>query len=219
VEPLDLADPGCPPELVRAAAADGPAGTGPRQPELLRFGWASAVLDAHPELHLSWADAIDRAVRRALMRSPRLPPEAAELIVATRRSGMHTLGANPVAPAGLLAGNPGAQRRRAAVEACLPEGLDGASRRPDDPGLAALGSPTVDLVLARSPALDPTTAARLAGRSRPAVDPWVLAVLAARYGARVRAAPGHASRPRLAAAAALEGSAVVQLRHQVSPWS
>lgn len=154
--------------------------------DLLRYGRASAELESRPELHLQWASTGDRAVRRALMRSPQLPPEAAELVVATRRSGMHTLGSNPVAPVELLARNPSARRRRAAVDEVLPDGPDQLLRDPNREELVDLGSGTVDLMLARAPGLEPATAVALAARADPALDPWAAALLVARFGAPVR---------------------------------
>lgn len=167
------------------AATHGPAGFGPR-PDLLRYGWASAVLERHPDLHLAWATTPDRAVRRAVMRSPDLPPIAAEALVAVRHSGMHTLGANPVAPPALLVHNPGARRRRQLVDRALGgDGLAAPVRRPNDPALLTAASATVDLMVTRASRLDLSTARRLAGRSDPRPDPWVLARLGSRFGAPV----------------------------------
>src|SRR5687768_3633597 len=104
----DVASPRCSSEALDHALRTDPARLGPRGDDLLRYGWASAAIDAHPELHRAWAETGDRAVRRALMRSPALPPDVAGLIVATRRSGMHTLGSNPETPIELLADNPSA---------------------------------------------------------------------------------------------------------------
>ena len=181
-DPDDPANPDCGPAVVERAAAQDPARQGPDGDDLLRYGWASAALDAHPELHLPWAGTVDRAVRRALMRSPSLPPEAAELVVATRRSGMHTLGANPAAPLELLARNPSARRRRGAVGEVLPKGLADARRRPNRPTLVELGNGTVDLVLANAPSLSRRTAVSLAERWDPLLDPWSAAVLVERFG-------------------------------------
>jgi len=171
--------------------------------DLLRYGEASATLEADPSLHEAWATSTDRAVRRAVLRSPAITAEVAGLVLATRRSGMHTLGANPAAPADLLDANPGAQRRRAAVDALLPDGLAAARRRPNRPDLVALGSPTVDLVLARAPSLDEPTAVALAARTDPPADPWVLAVLASRFGDPVRDALAGAAPARRRAVARL----------------
>jgi len=182
VDPDDPASPACRGAALARAAAEDPARQGPEGDELLRFGWASAALDAHPKLHLPWAGTADRAVRRALMRSPSLPREAAELVVATRRSGMHTLGANPAAPLELLERNPSARRRRDAVAEVLPKGLADARRRPNRPTLVELGNATVDLVLAHSPSLRHPTAVALAERRDPALDPWTAAVLVERFG-------------------------------------
>lgn len=182
VDPDDPANPDCARVVVERAAALDPARQGPEGDDLLRYGWASAALDAHPELHLPWAGTADRAVRRALMRSPSLPREAAELVVATRRSGMHTLGANPAAPSDLLERNPSARRRRAAVDEELPKGLDDARGRPNRPTLVELGNGTVDLVLAHAPSLRRGTAVSLAERRDPVLDPWSAAVLVERFG-------------------------------------
>jgi hypothetical protein len=204
VDPDDPANPDCDAAtLARAEDAD-PARLGPDGSELLRYGWASAALDAHPELHLPWAGTGDRAVRRAVMRSPSLPSEAAELVVATRRSGMHTLGANPVAPVELLERNPSARRRRAAVLELLPGGLDEARRNPDRPELVELGNGTVDLVLAHAPELSPEVARLLVARTDPLLDPWSAAVLVERYGAPVwRTWTAHVRGERRRAVAAL----------------
>lgn len=150
--------------------------------ELLRYGETSADLEDDPTLHHALAQSEDRAVRRALMRSPALPPEVAELIVETRRSGMHTLGSNPVAPIELLADNPGARKRRELVTAAAPGGIDEVDEKPDRDRYREVGSPTLDLVIARSAALELDTAVALAGRNHPPVDPWVLALLIARLG-------------------------------------
>lgn len=176
----------------------------PAGDDLLRYGRASAALETDPSRHEAWATTGDRAVRRALMRSPVLPPHVAEAIVENRRSGMHTLGANPVAPIELLASNPGARRRRAAVDEVLPGGLDEARAHPDRDELVALGSGTVDLVLARAEALSEATAVALASRRDPPLDPWAAAVLVERFGQPVRDAfEAHASRSRQAAVRAL----------------
>jgi hypothetical protein len=168
--------------------------------DLLRYGRASAALEADPALHAAWATTSDRAVRRAIMRSPLLTADVAEAVVATRRSGMHTLGANPAAPIELLASNPGARRRRAAVDEVLPGGLDEAAARPNRAALVELGSGTVDLVLARAEGLGEATALALAARTDPPLDPWVAAVLVERYGDPAREAfEAHASRSRRAA--------------------
>ncbi len=216
---LDLGPDVAGPDLDRATA-QGPTGFGPR-PDLLRFGWASAVLERFPRLHLDWATSPDRAVRRAIMRSPDLPPIAAEAVVAARRSGLHTLGGNPVAPAELLHRNPGAQRRRRAVDQALgADGLRGAERRPDRPGLVDVGSATVDLVLARSDRLGLATAQQLVGRTSPRPDPWVLARLAARFGDplwSVVEGSVPADRRRAAAALAEVATAVAAEREASTP--
>lgn len=152
-------------------------------PELLRYGWISAALDLRPSLAWDWADAEDRAVRRAVMRSPELEPATAERVVATRRSGLHTLGSNPRTPIHLIAGRPGAMRRRAALDAAGALDLDVVEEAPNRAELVALGSPTIDLVLARSARLDESTADALATRPHPVVDPWVAARLLHRFGA------------------------------------
>lgn len=172
----------------------------PGRPELLRFGWASAALQFHPQLHHDWADSEDRALRRAVMRSPELPAESAERLVAHRRSGMHTLGANPAAPIELLGSNPSALRRRLAVDEVAPGGVVEIRSHPDRPGLIELGSPSVDLVLATSPALDEHHAETLASRVDPPADPWIAALLIARFGDRIRRlAAAHSSRARTTA--------------------
>jgi hypothetical protein len=186
---------------VERAAAEGPGTYGPRGDDLVRYGWASAVLDHHPELLLPWATATDRAVRRAVMRSPALGPIEASALVATRRTGMHTLGANPATPIDLLRDNPGARRRRAAVDAVLPCGLAAVEDDPNDRRLTDLGSGTVDLAVARAGRLSVETARRLIERDRPPVDPWVLAVLGTRTGEEVWTVAGRAVSPaRLRAA-------------------
>jgi hypothetical protein len=206
-DPGDVANPRCHRRAVASALQSDPARLGPRGSDLLRYAWASAALDAHPELHAAWAGTEDRAVRRALMRSPQLTPEAAELLVETRRSGMHTLGANPAAPVELLERNPGALGRRTRLDRVLTDGLRTVTRDPRA-ALVELGSGTVDLVLARADALTDATARLLASRRQPPVDPWVLAVLVDRFGDGVwRAASGHASRSRLTATAALSSRA------------
>lgn len=153
--------------------------------DLLRFGQASADLDERPERHDEWAETTDRAIRRALMRSPRLTPAVAERIVETRRSGMHTLGSNPLTPDALLDSNPGARRRRERVLDAAPGGLDEVTAHPNRRRYVEAGSPTLDLVLARARGLRPATARALAGRRHPPPDPWVLAILVARFGADV----------------------------------
>lgn len=174
--------------------------------DLRRYGEASADLEADPGLHRAWARATDRAVRRALLRSPALPPEVAATIVGARRSGMHTLGDNPVAPIELLADNPGARRRRDRLDEVLPGGLDDVRADPNRPELVALGSGTVDLVLAHGGTLDEATAVALASRPSPPVDPWSLALLAGRFGELVWDAAGRVhGRARLVAARSLEG--------------
>jgi hypothetical protein len=206
--PDDLSNPAVADHVVAAAADRGPAPFRPAGSDLLRFGWASAVLDAHPQLLLPWAGSDDRTVRRAVMRSPDLTEEAAELVVATRRSGMHTLGANPAAPIELLARNPGAWRRRQAIDEVVPGGLAEVAASPDRPALVDLGSPTVDLAVARAAALDEAQALRLAARADPPIDPWVAAVLVERFGAPVwEALRTHAASGRLAAVAALSSRA------------
>jgi hypothetical protein len=155
--------------------------------ELRRYGEASAELEDEPELHHEWAGSEDRAIRRALMRSPALPPEAAERIVETRRSGMHTMGSNPTVPIELLADNPGARRRRERVTEAAPGGPDEVSTHPNRLRYVQVGSPTLDLVLARSDSLTLQTAVALAGREDPPADPWVLAILIARFGEPVEA--------------------------------
>ena len=196
--------PDAPGDEVERAADEGPSAFGPRGDDLLRYGWASAVLEHHPELHLPWATSGDRAVRRAVMRSPALRPHEAAALVGSRRTGMHTLGANPAAPIELLDDNPGAQRRRAAIERVVPGGLADVRRDPDDPRLAGLDSGTIDLVVARAPDLRPETATRLAERTTPPVDPWVLAVLGARCdGPLWRVVQRAVSPARLRAARAL----------------
>jgi hypothetical protein len=142
--------------------------------DLRRYAEASAALERDPSLHEAWARSPDRAVRRALMRSPALAADVAATIVGVRRTGMHTLGSNPVAPAVLLEGNPGAQRRRAAVDALLPGGLADVERDPNRLELVELRSPTVDLVLAHAAGLDERTAAALLERG---VDPYVRSLL------------------------------------------
>ena len=77
---------------------------------------------------------------------------------------MHTLGANPAAPIELLGSNPSALRRRLAVDEVAPGGVVEIRSHPDRPGLIELGSPSVDLVLATSPALDEHHAETLASR-------------------------------------------------------
>ena len=203
-DPDDPSNPDCDPAALERARGTDPARLGPEGPELLRYGWASAALDAHPELHLAWAGTADRAVRRALMRSPELPPEAAELVVATRRSGMHTLGANPVAPPELLERNPSARRRRETVDELLRSGLAASVRDPNRQELIELGSGTVDLALAHARGLSAASAERLAARSDPVLDPWAMAVLVERFGEAVWAAhAAHASAVRRRAVAAL----------------
>ncbi len=155
-------------------------------PDLLRYGWASAAIAARPDLLLEWAGHPDTAIRRAVMSSPRLSPEAAELVVATRRSGLHTLGSNPLTPIELIEDRPGAMRRRRAVEAAGADDLDGVADDPNHERYVELGSPTVDLVLARSTRLDEHTAHALVGRSAPTVDPWVAAVLWSQFGDPLR---------------------------------
>lgn len=147
---------------------------------LARYGWASARLDLEPGLLHDWADHEDRSIRRAVMRSPDLDPESAELLVATRRSGMHTLGMNPSVPVALLSSNPGARRRRSRLLRSVPGGLDDVQRHPGGPGQVAAGSPTVDLALARHPDLPPAAAFELLERSSPPADPWVGSLLAVR---------------------------------------
>lgn len=126
-------------------------------------------------------------MRRALMRSPALPDEVAERIVETRRSGMHTLGSNPAAPAELLADNPGARRRRERIARAAPGGLEEIAEHPNRSRYVELGSPTVDLVLAHAEGLRADTAEALATRDDPWADPWVLAILVARFGERLSA--------------------------------
>lgn len=155
-------------------------------PDLLRYGWASAALEARPALLLEWAGHVDTAIRRAVMRSPRLSPEAAELVIATRRSGLHTLGSNPRTPIELIEDRPGAMRRRRDIEGAGADDLDRVAADPNHERYVALGSPTVDLVLARSAQLDERTATALVRRASPAVDPWVAAVLWSRFGEEVR---------------------------------
>lgn len=164
--------------------------TTPPAPGLHRYGWASARLDLEPELLMVWAATEDRDLRRAVMRSPELERAAAELVVATRRSGMHTLGMNPAAPVDLLRSNPGARRRRARLLELVPGGLDEVRATPGTPHQIAAGSPTVDLVLARHRSLPSGAAEALLGRSDPPVDPWVAAQLVA----RVRGGAGGAPR-------------------------
>lgn len=154
---------------------DTPPSTG-----LTRYGWASARLDLEPGLLHHWADHEDRSIRRAVMRSPELDPESAELLVATRRSGMHTMGLNPVAPLELLGSNPGARRRRRRLLQAVPGGLDDVQHDPGGPGQVAAGSPTLDLALARHPDLPAAAAFDLLERATPPVDPWVGALLAVR---------------------------------------
>ena len=212
-DPEDPANPNCEEAALARARSEDPARQGPDGPELLRYGWASAALDAHPELHLPWAGTAERAVRRALMRSPALPPEAAELVVATRRSGMHTMGSNPAAPLELLERNPSARRRRAAVDELLPGGLDEARRHPNRAELVELGNGTVDLVLAHAPGLERSSARALASRRDPVLDPWSAAVLVERFGdpvwdaltARVRGARRRAVTALSVRAAELAG--------------
>lgn len=157
-------------------------------PDLLRFGWASAALDAEPELLLTWAGHPDASIRRAVMRSPRLSEPAAELVVATRRSGLHTLGANPACPRHLLAGRPAALRRHDALTRALDgRSLQDVSVDPDPERWIRLASPTLDLVLAASTHLDDDAALALATRRDRPVDPWVGALLVARSGPELRA--------------------------------
>lgn len=170
--------------------------------DLLRYGWASALLEMRADLMAVWAQSEDRARRRAVMRSPELDPATAEAVIAVRRSGMHTLGANPEAPIDLLAANPGARRRRAAVDAALPDGL-GRLDEADPEEMVALGSPTVDLALARRAQLDEATAIALASRAHPVPDPWVLAIVADRHGAAVEHAVAGLAAGRRHAVAAL----------------
>jgi hypothetical protein len=172
--------------------------------DLVRYAEASADLDERPELHEQWAHAEDRAVRRALMRSPALTEHVAQALVETRRSGMHTLGSNPRAPIELLRSNPGARRRRERVLAAAPGGLDEVAAHPNRRRYVELGSPTVDLVLARAASLELDTAASLAERSDPPADPWVLAILVARFGDPIQGLVGStASSARRSATAKL----------------
>ncbi len=157
-------------------------------PDLLRYGWASAALDAEPALLLTWAGHPDAAIRRAVMRSPRLSEPAAELVVATRRSGLHTLAANPACPRPLLAGRPAALRRHDALTRALDgRSLQDVSEDPHPERWIPLASPTLDLVLASSPHLDGEAARALATRRDRPVDPWVGALLVARSGPELRA--------------------------------
>lgn len=155
-------------------------------PDLLRYGWASAAIETRPELLSEWAGHPDTAIRRAVMRSPQLTEAAAELVVATRRSGLHTLGSNPLTPIELIEARPAALRRRHALESAGADDLGRVAADPNHIGHVELGSPTIDLVLARSERLDADSAAALAGRSSPRVDPWVAAVLWDRFGDAVR---------------------------------
>lgn len=155
-------------------------------PDLLRYGWASAAIEARPELLVEWAGHPDTAIRRAVMRSPQLTEAAAELIVATRRSGLHTLGSNPLTPIELIEDRPGALRRRHAIESAGADDLGRVAEHPNRERFREVGSPTIDLVLARSERLDADGAAALARRSSPWVDPWVAAVLWDRFGNAVR---------------------------------
>ena len=155
-------------------------------PDLLRYGWASAAIDAQPDLMVQWADHPDTAIRRAVMRSTHLSAEVAELVVATRRSGLHTLGSNPLTPIELIDGRPGALRRRRAIEHAGADDLDRVMTDPNHESFLELGSPTIDLVLARSVHLDERIAADLAARAAPRVDPWVAALLWVRFGDTVR---------------------------------
>ena len=154
--------------------------------DLLRYAEASADLEERPELHEQWAHREDRAVRWALMRSPALTEHVAEALVETRRSGMHTLGSNPRTPVELLDSNPGARRRRERVLAVAPGGLDEVTAHPNRQRYVEVGSPTLDLVLARAGSLRRSTAIALAERADPPVDPWVLAILVARFGDPIR---------------------------------
>ncbi|MGY6501190.1 MAG: hypothetical protein ACXIVQ_09915 [Acidimicrobiales bacterium] len=200
----DVAFASAPPSTVEAAAGTDPGRLGPRGTDLARFGWASAALSAHPHLLHPWSATSDRAVRRALMRSPHLTAEAARRIVEVRRSGMHTLGSNPATPAELLEDNPGALRRRRAVDAVLPDGIAGLADHVDPEALVALGSPTVDLALACARTTDLDTAVGLAARTSPPADPWVLAVLLDRFGGPADEALGsHVARARRQATVAL----------------
>lgn len=192
----------------------------PRRPELLRFGWASAALQFHPVLHQDWAESEDRALRRAVMRSPALPPEVAEQLVAHRRSGMHTLGSNPAAPIELLGSNPSALRRRRAIDRAAPAGPIDIVSHPNRAELIELGSPTVDLLLAGAPALDDRHAEMLAGRTDPPADPWTIALLVARFGDRVgRCAAAHSSRARMRAADRLAATAAAWRAGEPPPGS
>ena len=83
--------------------------------------------------------------------------------------------------------------------ALLPGGIADVERDPNRADLVDAGSGTVDLALARASGTTPETARRLAERPEPAVDPWVLALLGARFGTT----SPHASRARIAAAEAL----------------
>lgn len=199
-----LANPSCPEGAAdEGARRHGPArlfGTGS---PAARLAWASAVLAAHPALAAAFAGADDPHTRRAVLRLPDLPLDVAAAVVATRASGMHTLARNPYLPLDLAGETPSKRRRRAPIEDLLG---DAPGRLRHDPSLHAaavdLGSGTVDLLLVAAPALAEEVAVALAGRSRPPVDGWVLAVLVERFGLPTwRAAREAASSDRRAAAA------------------
>jgi hypothetical protein len=179
----------------------------PATSDHVRYALASQELLDDPSLHREWATSADRARRRAVMRSPSITPDVAELVVATGRTGMHTMGANPEVPIELLDRNPSARRRHERIDAVLAGGLADLRRGPNRPELVALGSGTVDLALALAPGLQEAVAVALAERTDPTADALTLALLVQRFGVPVRdAVARHASRERRRAVEALAGT-------------
>lgn len=239
MDPSSLRDPACPPEVLRAALAGRAAGAraalanpsapaadalaaarrlgargiaGSGSPES-RLAWTSAVLEAHPDVARVLSGAEDAAVRRAVLRLPGLPLDVAAEVVATRRSGLHTLARNPDLPLDLAGATPSKRRRRAPIEELVG---DDSSVLLGDGSLHAraveLGSGTLDLVLTRSPELTETNACALAGRTGPPADGWVLAALVERFGEPVWEAARPAASPARRAAAADHSPLVASLR-------
>lgn len=115
----------------------------------LRGARAGRAVAFHPALQALWASDPEPAVRRAVARQPGLDPAvAARVAAAPGRGGMLELALNPSVDASLVAG----ARARGLLEGFL-AGRDVDALLKDPAArleLASFGSPTFDLLLARS---------------------------------------------------------------------
>lgn len=143
------------------------------------------VLTAHAAVVRVWANDPDSTARRALARWPEIDADSVRTLLAARgRAGRSALAANPYVPMDLLPGTESVRSIRRNLTAAL-RGADPRQACADvrrQPELAAVGSPTLDLLITGSADVNPTAIDVLLGRGTPHPEPDILVGLAERFG-------------------------------------